>query len=522
MKKSKGSPRSTISSSSPLGLLALNLLEQWRKAGRDGIVFLSENENRAERLGSVLYSLDPSLDVLVFPRLNTLPFDGLEPSREIAGRRSAVLRRLAKTKKPVFLLSTAEAIMERLPLPTSWGRLSISLKVGAPYAEQDLQTRLEALGYDLDQEAEYPGTALFHGKTFEIFPAGALGPFRIEHSGGAIHRIVAVDPAEHDVVFEAKELLIDPMSERLAWGGEPGERATLSDYSGRARWIVDAGIPGHAKSWLSTIEEAAGRKEAEREYLGRGDWKRLAKRMSVLPRKEGFTATPDFSKVAAPRKALRAFVAETQRAGSRLLFVAAVEDDLRAMERMSGIKAERFADWDEPPGGRSRAGAFLAGFVGRGRNPLVVVTASDVLGSKAHHPQPVARAWTAAFDHPDVPERGTVVVHLQRGLALLGGLQALDMGKGSSREMIRLEFAGDDAVLVPPADLALIWPYAAELGKLTLDKADGSTWWARRSEADQEIQVAAKELAKRIVQRRRRRAPKLVARGPAYDSSRAF
>ena len=75
MKKSKGSPRSTISSSSPLGLLALHLLEQWRKAGRDGIVFLSENENRAERLGSVLYSLDPSLDVLVFPRLNTLPFD---------------------------------------------------------------------------------------------------------------------------------------------------------------------------------------------------------------------------------------------------------------------------------------------------------------------------------------------------------------------------------------------------------------------------------------------------------------
>src|SRR6516225_1971003 len=150
MKKRKGSPRSTISSSSPLGLLALHLLEQWRKSGRDGIVFLSENENRTERLGSVLHSLDPSLDVLVFPRLNTLPFDGLEPSREIAGRRSSVLRRLAKTKKPVFLVSTAEAIMERLPLPTSWGRLSLSL-----------QTRLEALGYDLDQEADYPGTALF-------------------------------------------------------------------------------------------------------------------------------------------------------------------------------------------------------------------------------------------------------------------------------------------------------------------------------------------------------------------------
>ena len=78
-----------------------------------GIVFLSENENRAERLGSVLHSLAASLNVLVFPRLNTLPFDGLAPSREIAGRRSSVLRRLAKTKKPLFLVSTAEAIMER-------------------------------------------------------------------------------------------------------------------------------------------------------------------------------------------------------------------------------------------------------------------------------------------------------------------------------------------------------------------------------------------------------------------------
>src|SRR6185312_14797446 len=120
------------------------------------------------------------------------------------------------------LVSTAEAIMERLPLPTSWVRLSISLKVGATYAEQDLQTRLDALGYDLDQDAEYPGTALFHGKTFEVFPAGTLGPFRIEHSAGAIRRIVAVDPTRHDVVFEAKELLIDPMSERLALGGKRG------------------------------------------------------------------------------------------------------------------------------------------------------------------------------------------------------------------------------------------------------------------------------------------------------------
>jgi len=520
-KRKNSSPRTAISSSSPLGMAAVHLLEQWRKSGRKGVVFLAENENRAERLGAVIHSLDPSRDVLVFPRLNTLPFDQLEPSHDIAGRRTSVLRRLAKPEKPILLVSTAEAVMERLPAPASWSRVILRLKVGAAFSEEELRARLEALGYDLDEEADYPGTALFHGKTFEIFPAGALGPFRVEHSGRTISRIVAFDPIEHDVVFETKELLIDPMSVRLAFGNKRGKRSTLFDYCGRAKWIADAGVLMHADGWLGTIEEAAGRIDREREYLGRREWKQSTRRVNVLPQKAPFTRTPDFSKVASPRKVLRGFVDETRRAGSRLMFVAAQEEDLRAMERMSGVEAERFPNWSEAIAGRNRAVALLAdfdsGFVVPGRKPVAVVTASDVLGSRAHHPQPMARSWHPAFDHADVPEKGAVVVHLQRGLALLDGLQTVATTGVSSREMIRLIFAGDDAVLVPPADLALIWPYASELGGLALDKADGSTWRARRTEAEQEIQTAGEQLAKYISQRRRRRAPKLVPPGPIYE-----
>jgi len=503
-------------------MMALHLLAQWRKSGRNGVVCLAENENRAERLGAVVHALDPSCEVLVLPRLNTLPFDQLEPAHEIAGRRSSVLRRLAKPKKPILLISTAEAVMERLPKPASWARLSVGLKVGATLSEKDLNTRLEALGYELDDDPDYPGGVLFHGQTFEIFPAGALGPFRIEHSGRAIRRIAAFDPTTQEMVFETKELLLDPMSERLAFGGKHEKRSALFDYCGRAKWIADAGVPAHADSWLSTIEEsAAGHTESEREYLGRREWKQATKRMNVLPQKASFRPTPDFSKVASPRKALRAFVEATRRAGCRLLFVAAQEDDLRVMERMGGVKAQRFADWSEAMSGRDREVALLAdfdsGFVVPGRKPLVVVTASDVLGSRAHHPQPLARVWSAAFDHADVPEQGTAVVHLQRGLALLDGLQTVATGDVPAREMVRLAFAGDDAVLIPPADLALTWPYASEPGGVALDKADGSSWWARRTEAEQEIQIAGKQLARHISQRRRRRAPKLVPPGPIYE-----
>jgi transcription-repair coupling factor (superfamily II helicase) len=395
--KSKASQRAAVSSSSPLGLMALHLLEQYKQSGSSGLVFLAESENRAERLGSVLHRLDPSCEVLVFPRLNTLPFDQLEPSHEIAGRRASVLRRLAKSKDPIFLISTAEAVMERLPLPASLLRLNTSLKVGGTFSEAELRVRLEALGYDLEDEPDYPGGALFHGQTFEIFPAGALGPFRIEHSGRTISRIVAFDPREHDVIFETKELLVDPMSERLAIAGR-GKRATLFDYCGRAKWIADAGVPLHAEGWLSTIEDAAARADREREYLGPRDWKQATRGMKVLPRTAPFQPTPEFSKLTSSRKALRAFVEETRRADSRLIFVAAQEEDLRAMERMSGVKAERVADWDEAMRARNREAALIAdldaGFVMPGRKAVVVLTASDVLGSRAHHPQPMARSWS--------------------------------------------------------------------------------------------------------------------------------
>ena len=425
------------------------------------------------------------------------------------------------------MISTAEAVMELLPAPEASKRSVVSLRRGAKYSQQGLEKRFEALGYDLEQEADYPGAVLFHGKTFEIFPAGALGPFRIEHDGDTIEKIVAFDPHEHDSLSEVVELLIDPMSERLAFDSKAHRRALLTDYCGRAHWIADFEVPARADSWLNTIDQALGPKEAEREYMGRAEWNKVLGQVTLLPRKAAYEATPDFCKSGTPGKDLRSFVAETRRTGARLLLVAAVEEDLRKMERMAALKAERYSEWETSARGRGNEGAVLAdfdaGFVISGKQPLVVVTATDVLGSRARHPQPMAKAWSEALGKPDVPEPGNIVVHLQRGLAKLDDLDVIEMGQGPVREMVRLKFSGEDAVLLPPAELALIWPYAMDAGKLALDKADGSTWWERRGGAEREIQVAAKELAKHRAQQRRRRQPSSTRRAPrTRSSSRVF
>ncbi|WP_244422257.1 DEAD/DEAH box helicase [Bradyrhizobium sp. ORS 285] len=511
----------SVSSASPLGLLALHLVAEWQGAGRGGVVFLAENERRAERLASVIQVLEPACDVLVYPRLNTLPFDMLEPSRDIAGRRSSVLRRLARAKKPVLLITTVEAMMERLPRPTEWSDIGMLLRVGETYAEPLVEARFAALGYDLDDSPDYPGGVLFHGNTFEIFPAGARGPFRVEHSGGKIRRIAAFNPLDQEVISEFKELQIDPMSERVAFKERARNKASLFEYCTRAKWMADAHVPKHADTWLSTIEDAAPRAERDRAYVSRREWEQAAKRIAWLVPAAPYRATPEFFKQATPRKALRAFIEEARRGDARLVFAAAVESDLRLMATMSGVKAEPADDWAQAIARGRREAALLAGFdagfVIPGRKPIVVITASDVLGSRAHQPQPANWAWSPGFDAIDLPELGSVVVHLQRGLARLGGLRSMGTAGVSAREMVRLVFAGNDAVLVPLAELALTWPYASELGDTSLDKADGSSWRPRRAAAETEIHVVAKELAKQRSLRRRRPAPKLVPRPASYE-----
>jgi transcription-repair coupling factor (superfamily II helicase) len=68
---------------------------------------------RAERLGALVHALEQACDVLAFPGLDTCRSTKLEPSRDIAGRRSSVLRRLANPARRIIVVTTPEAAMER-------------------------------------------------------------------------------------------------------------------------------------------------------------------------------------------------------------------------------------------------------------------------------------------------------------------------------------------------------------------------------------------------------------------------
>src|SRR5215207_3269011 len=63
---------------------------------------------------------------------------------------------------------------------------------------------------------DQPGDAAIHGQVVDIFPAGALGPVRVDHDGWRITRICSYDPVSQRTIAELPDITLDAASEFLA------------------------------------------------------------------------------------------------------------------------------------------------------------------------------------------------------------------------------------------------------------------------------------------------------------------
>ena len=131
--------------------------------------------------------------MLVLPRWDSLPYDPAGPSRDIMGRRMSVLRRLAGGLERPLLIATPEAVLQRVPPRELCKDAALRVVPGTELAE--IEAFLRRTGYGLDMLVDEPGEAAVHGHVVDVFPAGALGPVRIEHEDGRVARIDSYDPA---------------------------------------------------------------------------------------------------------------------------------------------------------------------------------------------------------------------------------------------------------------------------------------------------------------------------------------
>jgi transcription-repair coupling factor (superfamily II helicase) len=439
----------------------------------EGCVFICGDESKAERVGAVIHAFDQSSGVMVLPGLHASPVDDLEPSREIAGRRSSVLRRLADNRSGL-VITTLGALIRRVPPAQALLASSLRLRLGDAFDEAAIRAALIDGGYVIDDPIDMPGMALFLGPALEIFPAGGLSPVRVSHDNGTITKIYTYDLADGRDIDEAGDVAIDVINECNDNGDarRPCSQ-TLFDYLPRARVICDYGTPDHSESRLRITQQRNGESASASLFLTRSEWQaHIEADNATILRKPAEQPSETFSTTAAPGRKLRKYLAEHSSERRRIVFTTATPADLKAMDRRAGGTSVLCKNWSEAEkasqDGRSAALADLdRGFVSSdGR--VVVVTATDVLGSRTSHLDIMSVVPRRGFR--DAPlSFGDVVVHMDRGLARLRELVAVSATGVADAEMVKLEFADDEAMLVGLSELRSIG------AMLPMPKASGST-----------------------------------------------
>jgi transcription-repair coupling factor (superfamily II helicase) len=578
--------RREIVPNGPEGVVALRLAEWAAEAGAAGLIHVARSETRADRLARAARGLMPDLEVLVFPPWDCLPYDRASPSRDVMGRRLAVLRRLidradSGSSRPCLVVTTIEGMTQRLPSRTVLrdGGASFALAVGGDLRRDAFEDFLRRTGYVVDDRVDEPGEAAIRGEVIDLYPAGDALPCRIDHDDGRrVAGIRRYDPATQRTVAEIDRLVVAPASEVLlppaAEEGEPAPEhypgiehelprfyhplELLFDYLPDADLVLEPEIDDRRAARFEQIADAhEGRRSlpvSERHravhivppahlYIDEVEWRRHVdegrrriRRLSdpteddALPRDGG--AVPRFAAEADPAGSFARFAEARLAAGDRVVLAAG---DERALGALTGIArrrlrrdAERIAGWPElqrlPVGALAAMAVDLdAGFALPG---TVLVAAADLLGSRAQPgrtPGAGAHLGLLAGGIADL-RPGDVVIHIEHGLGVLRGLETVPSAGGDAAgavsgggDCLRIDYAGDDTLLVPVEEIGRVWRYGADEGAVSLDRLDGEGWKKRRVQVEADIAETARALVAAARERAKATAPSFHPPRRAYE-----
>jgi len=188
-----------------------------RESPERDIVVVLRTAERAQRLADALGFFAPETPVVSFPAWDCLPYDRVSPHPTIAGERLAVMGDLCERPagEGTLVLTTAGAMVQRVPPPDAIGPLRKRLNVSEETDTQDLVRRLVAMGYHRVSTVMEPGDVSLRGDIMDIYPPGAAEPARIEFFGDEIERIRNFDPLSQRSSGKRDSVVLDPASEAL-------------------------------------------------------------------------------------------------------------------------------------------------------------------------------------------------------------------------------------------------------------------------------------------------------------------
>jgi transcription-repair coupling factor (superfamily II helicase) len=216
-------PRSTTISGVPEGFdgrVLADLTKASQIASEPGLhLHIARDDRRLEQLEAALTFFAPDVKTIVFPAWDTVPYDRTSPNAEIVAKRITGLGRLVigTRKEPMIVLTTVNAILQRLP-PRTFVRAAFkAIAPGQRVDMADLVRRLEAYGFQRASTVMEPGEYAQRGGLLDLFPPGRINPIRLDFFGDNLESVKAFDAQTQRSMKPVQKFALMPVSE-VAFG----------------------------------------------------------------------------------------------------------------------------------------------------------------------------------------------------------------------------------------------------------------------------------------------------------------
>lgn len=149
---------------------------------------------------------------LLLPALDILPHQRLSPHNEIAEKRAVALWRLSAHKVPITIVPVASALL-RTESAEFYRQLALTLRPTEEIPIEDLVQHIESIGYERREPVEMVGEYSVRGGIFDVFPAEASRPVRIEFFGDEIESMRQFDVESQRSVLKISSTTLLPLAE---------------------------------------------------------------------------------------------------------------------------------------------------------------------------------------------------------------------------------------------------------------------------------------------------------------------
>ena len=156
--------------------------------------------------------LDSGLRCHLLPDWETLPYDSFSPHQELISERLATLHAVSQGDCDVLITAASTAIT-RLPPPRFLAAHTFLLKKNERLSLDSLRQQLTVAGYQHVGQVVAPGEYSVRGGLIDLFPMGAVLPYRLDLFDEEIESIRTFDADTQRTLYPVPEIRLLPAHE---------------------------------------------------------------------------------------------------------------------------------------------------------------------------------------------------------------------------------------------------------------------------------------------------------------------